>query len=66
MSQRRVSGIPPMCTERFSHLFFPTVEVDGAGIRRQHDELGKGDFGLRSRQCGGIEGLRDDRWAIQK
>ncbi len=39
-------------------LFFPTAEVDGAGERGHHDELGEGDACFEGHVDGGVEGSR--------
>ena len=41
---------------RFGLLFFPAVEVNGAGEGRHHDELGEGDAGFEGHLDGGVEG----------
>ena len=40
----------------FGLLFFPTAEVDGAGERSHHDELGEGDARFERHLDGGVEG----------
>src|SRR6266568_4630736 len=42
----------------YSQAFFPTIEVNRAGIRAEHDELREGNVGT-FRGCGGrVEGFR--------